>query len=32
MISDQVDLAAFPAAFEALKRPNTQIKVMLGPG
>ena len=30
MISDRVDLAAFPAAFEALKQPNTQIKVMLG--
>ncbi len=29
MISDAVDLAAFPAAFEALKQPNTQIKVML---
>jgi len=29
MISDRVDLAAFPSAFEALKQPNTQIKVML---
>jgi threonine dehydrogenase-like Zn-dependent dehydrogenase len=29
MVSDKVDLAAFPDAFEALKNPNTQIKVML---
>ena len=29
MISDRVNLAAFPAAFEGLKQPNTQIKVML---
>ena len=28
-VSDKVDLAAFPTAFEALKNPNTQIKVML---
>ena len=31
MISDRVDLADFSAAFEDLKQPNTQIKVMLEP-
>ena len=31
MISDHVDLAAFSDAFEALKQPNRQIKVMLQP-
>ena len=29
MISDRVDLAGFSTAFEDLKQPNTQIKVML---
>jgi len=29
MISDRVDLGGFADAFEALKQPNTQIKVML---
>ncbi len=28
MISDRIDLAALPEAFEALKQPNKQIKVM----
>jgi len=32
MISDVVDLAKLPAAFEALKQPSTQCKVMLEPG
>ena len=31
MISDHVDLTAFSDAFEALKQPNRQIKVMLEP-
>jgi (R,R)-butanediol dehydrogenase/meso-butanediol dehydrogenase/diacetyl reductase len=31
LISDRVGFAAFPAAFEALKRPTDQIKVMLTP-
>ncbi len=31
MISDHVDLTAFSQAFEALKQPNRQIKVMLEP-
>jgi (R,R)-butanediol dehydrogenase/meso-butanediol dehydrogenase/diacetyl reductase len=31
MITDVVDLAALPAAFEALKQPSTQCKVMLQP-
>jgi (R,R)-butanediol dehydrogenase/meso-butanediol dehydrogenase/diacetyl reductase len=29
MVTDSVDLAALPAAFEALKQPTTQCKVML---
>ena len=29
MITDLVDLAQLPAAFEALKQPSTQCKVML---
>lgn len=28
MISDRIDLATLPTAFEALKQPNRQIKVM----
>ncbi len=31
MITDVVDLAGFPGAFEALKQPTTQCKVMLEP-
>jgi (R,R)-butanediol dehydrogenase/meso-butanediol dehydrogenase/diacetyl reductase len=31
MLSDVVDLAGLPAAFEALKRPTTQCKVLLEP-
>lgn len=31
MVTDVVDLARFPAAFEALKRPSTQCKVILEP-
>jgi (R,R)-butanediol dehydrogenase/meso-butanediol dehydrogenase/diacetyl reductase len=31
MVTDVVDLARFPAAFEALKRPTTQCKVILEP-
>ena len=31
MVTDVVDLAGFPAAFEALKKPSTQCKVMLEP-
>lgn len=31
MITDRVDLAQLPAAFEALKQPTTQCKVMLEP-
>ena len=29
MVTDSVDLARLPAAFEALKQPTTQCKVML---
>jgi len=29
MVTDRVDLAQLPAAFEALKQPTTQCKVML---
>lgn len=32
MLTDEVGLAALPAAFEALRRPSTQIKVMIRPG
>ena len=32
MITDTVDLAGLPQAFEALKQPSTQCKVMLEPG
>ena len=32
MITDVVDLAAFPSAFEALKTPTHQCKVILEPG
>jgi (R,R)-butanediol dehydrogenase/meso-butanediol dehydrogenase/diacetyl reductase len=31
MVTDVVDLARFPAAFEALKQPSTQCKVILEP-
>jgi len=31
MVTDVVSLAAFPTAFEALKRPTSQCKVMLEP-
>ena len=31
MVTDVVDLAGFSAAFEALKKPSTQCKVMLEP-
>lgn len=31
MVTDVVDLARFPEAFEALKRPSTQCKVILEP-
>jgi (R,R)-butanediol dehydrogenase/meso-butanediol dehydrogenase/diacetyl reductase len=31
MITDVVDLAGLPSAFEALKQPTTQCKVMLEP-
>jgi (R,R)-butanediol dehydrogenase/meso-butanediol dehydrogenase/diacetyl reductase len=31
MITDRVSLDAFPAAFDALRRPTTQCKVMLRP-
>ena len=31
MVTDRVGFAAFPDAFEALKRPSDQIKVMLEP-
>ena len=31
MVTDVVDLAAFPSAFEALKKPTTQCKVILEP-
>jgi (R,R)-butanediol dehydrogenase/meso-butanediol dehydrogenase/diacetyl reductase len=31
MVTDVVDLAGFSEAFEALKRPSTQCKVMLEP-
>jgi (R,R)-butanediol dehydrogenase/meso-butanediol dehydrogenase/diacetyl reductase len=31
MVTDVVDLARFPAAFEALKRPSTQCKIILEP-
>lgn len=31
MVTDVVDLARFPAAFEALKRPTTQCKIILEP-
>jgi threonine dehydrogenase-like Zn-dependent dehydrogenase len=31
MITDVVDLAAFPSAFEALKTPTHQCKVILEP-
>src|SRR5574342_491058 len=31
MVTDVVDLARFPAAFEALKQPSTQCKVSLEP-
>lgn len=31
MVTDIVDLAGFPAAFEALKRPTAQCKVILEP-
>jgi hypothetical protein len=30
-VTDVVDLAGFPAAFEALKSPGPQCKVMLAP-
>ena len=32
MITDRVGFADFPAAFEALKQPSTQCKVLLHPG
>jgi (R,R)-butanediol dehydrogenase/meso-butanediol dehydrogenase/diacetyl reductase len=32
MISDVVDLAELPAAFEALRKPKSQIKVLIRPG
>jgi (R,R)-butanediol dehydrogenase/meso-butanediol dehydrogenase/diacetyl reductase len=31
MVTDVVDLAAFPSAFEALKKPTSQCKVILEP-
>ena len=31
MVTDVVDLARFPDAFEALKQPSTQCKVILEP-
>jgi (R,R)-butanediol dehydrogenase/meso-butanediol dehydrogenase/diacetyl reductase len=31
MVSDRIDLDAFPAAFEALKHPTTQCKVLVLP-
>jgi (R,R)-butanediol dehydrogenase/meso-butanediol dehydrogenase/diacetyl reductase len=31
MVTDVVDLTGFPAAFEALKKPSSQCKVMLEP-
>jgi (R,R)-butanediol dehydrogenase/meso-butanediol dehydrogenase/diacetyl reductase len=31
MVTDVVDLSAFPSAFEALKKPTTQCKVILEP-
>jgi (R,R)-butanediol dehydrogenase/meso-butanediol dehydrogenase/diacetyl reductase len=31
MVTDVVDLAGFPSAFEALKKPSSQCKVMLEP-
>ncbi len=31
MVTDVVDLSAFPSAFEALKRPTSQCKVILEP-
>jgi (R,R)-butanediol dehydrogenase/meso-butanediol dehydrogenase/diacetyl reductase len=31
MITDIVDLDALPAAFEALRKPTSQIKVMVRP-
>ena len=32
MITDRVGFADFPAAFEALKQPSTQCKVLVTPG
>ncbi|MES2530053.1 MAG: zinc-binding dehydrogenase [Pseudomonadota bacterium] len=32
MVTDMVDLNALPAAFEALRRPTTQIKLLVRPG
>jgi hypothetical protein len=31
MVSERIDLNTFPAAFEALKHPTTQCKVLVVP-
>ena len=32
MLTDVVGLAQLPSAFEALRRPTTQIKLLVAPG